>query len=1628
DSDTRIDYITVLDPPVAAFTADSTEGNAPLSVQFTDESAGNVTAWLWNFGDGNTSTEQSPSHTYETPGIYNVSLNASNAYGFSIETESDYITVLDPPAAAFTADQTEGNAPLTVQFADESAGDVTAWLWDFGDGNTSTEQSPSHTYGNPGNYTVSLTACNDYGEDTDTRTDYITVLEPPVAVFTADPTEGNSPLAVQFTDESAGNVTAWLWDFGDGNTSIEPSPNHTYEDAGAYTVTLNASNAYGFSIETRVNCLTVLEPPAAAFTADPTEGNAPLTVLFNDESAGDVTAWLWDFGDGNTSTEQSPSHTYENPGDYNVSLTASNDYGEDSDTRIDYITVLDPPVAAFTADPTEGNAPLVIQFTDESAGNVTAWLWNFGDGNTSTEQSPNHTYVTADTYTVSLNASNAYGFSIETKTENVIVLEPPVAAFTADPTEGNAPLTVQFTDESAGNVTAWFWDFGDNTTTDEQYPTHTYATPGNYTVSLNASNAYGFSIETKTENVIVLDPPAAAFTADPTEGNAPLTVQFNDESTGDVTNWFWDFGDNTTTDEQHPAHTYATPGNYTVSLNASNAYGFSIETKVDYLTVLDPPAATFTADPTAGTAPLTVAFTDESTGNVTAWLWFFGDGTSSTEQNPTHTYTTAGAYTISLNVSNAYGFSVKTKTDYISVAEPVPPEEPAGSLTVTSVPAGAAIWLDGTDTNAVTNSTLASITAGEHTITLKLDGYREASEKVVVEANETTEVHFILVGVAEPPVAAFTVNTTAGTAPLTVAFTDTSAGDPVEWAWDFGDNTTSTDQHPVHTYENPGNYTVNLTATNAAGSSTETRTDYIMAVEHQVAVADFTADRTSGNAPLVVRFTDKSAGKPIAWQWDFGDGRKAATKNPIITYNEPGTYSVSLDVTYSDRSTIPVTKTNYITVGRPDPVASFITDKTEGGADLTVRFTDTSTWSPDNYFWEFGDGKISTARNPEHTYTTAGIHTVNLSVGRVGSPLISSSTKQIIVKPVADFTANVTREHAPLAVQFTSTSTGHPATYSWEFGDGNTSTGQNPNHTYDVPGTYSVSLSVTGGGLTHTETKTKYITAVKPDDPPAAEFRANTTDGYAPLTVQFFDQSGGGVDARQWDFGDGNTSTGQNPIHTYTAPGTYAVRLTASKGSQSDSITKTAYITVTDPGPTAVFTASKVRGESPLAVQFIDASTGAPPLTWTWDFGDGTASSLRNPIHVFNYTDDGAKTYMVTLTVENAHGQKTSNPTEITVVSPPQKEDVRDRINTTTAIAGETVPLEYQGFKLEIPKNTTAKHDEKAIEELEVGVAPDLTEPPSGTIIMAGGKAFKLGPEGAQFDPEIPVTITFTPEEWNELFGDGRTTKLQKYDNRTGKWIELNNQTSDAATRTLTGYTNSFSVFAPITTEFTSTPTPPRSSSGGTGPSYTTYTGAGILKVNTAGTVLQSIKVNAEDTIGSTFISIGTNALDADNKPLDRITLTPLAGDDMPAVPSGSSFRFAGYVYEAGPDGATFDPAITLTLDIPEDAWDALDAGSNTLTVKWYSDETGEWEDVPTTVYKSTRSVDAKVTHFSTFALFTEPVATPTGTETPETPAIPATPPVEEHPAEGFPMTAVLAIFAVLIIVIAAGYFFMMRK
>jgi PKD repeat protein len=668
-------YIVVGRAPAADFSATPVSGAPPLVVVFTDLSTGSTPrTYMWNFGDGSISTNANPTHTYTTAGVYAVTLTVTNSYGTDDETKGEYIRVGTGPVADFGATPQSGGLPLAVTFKDMSAGNPTSWAWVFGDGATSTAQNPSHTYTKVGTYAVRLTVANAFGTSSKTKSGYITTGVPPTADFTSGARTGATPLTVAFTDASKGGPTSWSWNFGDGSTSTTRNPTHTYTTAGTYTVTLTVKNAYGSDSETKAGFVTAGGKPVAEFTADQRVGTAPLTVKFTDLSTGNPISWAWNFGDGTTSTEQNPTHVYRLEGTYDVSLTVTNSYGTDTETKTGltetcisgvsgYIVVGRAPAADFSGNPVSGSPPLTVAFTDKSTGATPlTYLWDFGDGGTSTSSNPTHTYAANGAYAVTLTVTNSFGTDSETKAEYIRVGAGPVADFGATPVGGNLPLAVTFKDMSAGNPTSWRWDFGDGGASIDRNPSHTYAKAGTYAVKLTVANAFGTSTKIRAGYITTGMPPTADFTSGARSGVVPLAVSFTDASKGTPTTWAWNFGDGGTSTTRNPTHTYTTVGTYTVTLTVKNAYGSDSETKAGYVSAMGKPKADFTADERRGVEPFTVKFTDLSTGNPTSWSWDFGDGTTSIEQNPTHVYQKEGSYDVTLTVSNSYGTDTEAKT------------------------------------------------------------------------------------------------------------------------------------------------------------------------------------------------------------------------------------------------------------------------------------------------------------------------------------------------------------------------------------------------------------------------------------------------------------------------------------------------------------------------------------------------------------------------------------------------------------------------------------------------------------------------------------------------------------------------------------------------------------------------------------------------------------------------------------------------------------------------------------------------------------------------------------------------------------------------------------------------------
>ncbi|MBD3297216.1 MAG: PKD domain-containing protein, partial [candidate division Zixibacteria bacterium] len=383
----------------------------------------------------------------------------------------------------------------------------------------------------------------------------------------------------------------------------------------------------------------------------------------------------WDFGDGGTSTAQNPTHSYNSAGTYTVTLTATNACGSDQEVKTNYITV---------TEPTIDYAMLPYSTGFESGSLDQYWFTQSsnreGRIQITTSYTPRGTYhLTMDDNTNgSQYAQNEAWLRVNLSGYSDVDLSFYWKEFSD---ESHTQDGVFFSDDGGTSFTK-VYDLTNGTSSysqinldvDQLAGSNGLSLTGTFVIKFQQYDNYSLTTDGQAFDDISVTAstpaPVAAFSGTPTSGCAPLDVTFTDESTGDITSWSWDFGDGGTSTAQNPSHTYNSAGTYTVALIVTGPGGSDTETKTDYITVSAPPTAEFSGSPTSGDYPLQVDFSDQSTGNPTSWSWDFGDGGTSTSQNPSHTYNAAGTYTVALTVSNACGNDTETKTDYITVTEP----------------------------------------------------------------------------------------------------------------------------------------------------------------------------------------------------------------------------------------------------------------------------------------------------------------------------------------------------------------------------------------------------------------------------------------------------------------------------------------------------------------------------------------------------------------------------------------------------------------------------------------------------------------------------------------------------------------------------------------------------------------------------------------------------------------------------------------------------------------------------------------------------------------------------------------------------------------------------------------------
>ncbi len=1270
--------VNVYQTPVADFTAQNVceDELASFIDNTTTGFGGGITSWLWSFGDaGNsTTTLQNPTFTYVDSGTFVISLAVTTAN--CTDTISDTISVEPRPIAAFTESDSVGCSPLPVMFTDFSTGAVN-FFWDFGDGTTSMLQNPTHTFLHNGltdtTFVVKLVSSSAFG-CADSIYDTITVQGNPVAQFSSTAILDCAPLEVQFTDSSTGGVSV-LWDFGDGSGSTLNNPAHTFQNTTQfitnYTVELAVIAANGCT-DTATDFVTVYPEPLFNFNIVPDSGCSPLDVQF--PVAVGAVVYDWDFGDGTTANGPSPSHTFVNNTtndlNFTVQLIATSPFGC-VDTVTGNVLVFPNPTAALAPVTAEGCEPLTVNFVNGSTGG-TSFEWDFDDGNTSTSGATNlsHTYVNATNDTLFFDASLIAitdDGCRDTAFADIGVYRRVEASFSV-PTDTCHPFTPSLTDLST-NPFAWSWDFDDGNTSTVQNPTHNFANtslvPIVFDVNLEVANLEGCTDDT-TISTQVFPKPTADFAPSDTAGCEPFDLVVTNNSVLNQQN-FWDFGDGTTSTTAAGTInlTYPNPSNLpivrTIELMVENQYGCRDTTSAD-VDVYSQIFASF-AVPTVGCHPFTVTFSDSSI-NAVQYNWDFDDGATSAVSGPTHTFsnttTAVQTFDVTLTVTNAEGCtddSTITITVYpkptaaFALSQNVGCEPLVVNFTNNSVLNQLNFWDLGDGTQNTSNATNFSHTYPNptntpiiRTVELMVENQFGCRDTLTEDIQIHSQIHADFSAPLE------------GCHPFNVNFTDLSTN-AVQYDWDFGDGTLSNQTTPFHQFVNTTNlvqtFDVTMLVTNAEGCTDQiTQTVTV----HPKPSAGFQMSTNLGCEPLIVTFTNVSVLNDSS-HWDFDNGLTSTSNGNSVqtTYTNPTNFAAFFDPELIVTTTFGCmdTFTNQLEV-HPQIIAGFIIDSAichpfnAQVQDLSVNAA--------QYDYDFGDMTGgSTQANPGHLYNNFSnvleTYTATQTVTNAeGCQDIATITVDVFPKPVSQFSIVSSPACHGEPVSILNQSTLNDINI-WTVGNNGFPAIQNDpqidtfflnftTNPQDIPFTLVVE-----NNFGCRDTSESSITVF-----PEVEARFTVPDeGCSPFEATFTNLSSGGS-LFTWDFGDGNQSFDDAPVHVFENTGdvdvTYQVVLTVT--SQFNCTSTDTIPVLVRPKPDVLFTATPLTQRFPDATISLTNLTNPGPWSYAWDFADSTTSNEQSP---GSHTYDTWGEYRVMLTGSTQFCEDTHSV--LVIVEPP---------------------------------------------------------------------------------------------------------------------------------------------------------------------------------------------------------------------------------------------------------------------------------------------------------------------------------------------------------------------------------------
>jgi PKD repeat protein len=1133
-----------------------------------------------------------------------------------------YQALYAQPNVDFSATPIEVCLGSSIQFNDltTSTNPIQTWLWNFGDGQESSLQNPTHTYTFSGTFTVTLLVNDGVGTFAEQKVGYVTVHPLPVVGFNMETVGCELPFTPTFSNISPGSgAYSYDWQFGNGQSSSSLIPTGiTYTSTGEYTVSLTVTNTTTGCVNSLAQTISIFE-----FQTDyvPIGGTycQNEVISFSDVSTAGVNFWSWDFGGVGSSSIQNPSFSFASPGVYAVNLISGNSTNGCSDESVYSFEILPLPIPSFTATPITGCAPLAVDFTN-TTGVTGNYSWNFGNSTSSSEENPpTVTYVANGTYSVSLALTDANGCSNTVLLSDYITVSPLIPQFEADVTDGCEALTVQFTDlsvvpnASADPIVNWEWNFGNGNTFTGQNPPPQIYNEGVYDVTLTITSSSGCT-ETlvQSQYIQVGVPPVVDFTYTPLNDCAKNEWNFTNNSVIPVLHdpndviYSWNFGDGGTSALENPTYTYPIDTGY-----------FDVTLTVEFRGCMDSlivPQAVYVRAPISQFSPsemvfcnpvlpLEVEFTDNSIiGNPdipddVEMIWKWGDGTTTTllgaelydsdQGSMSHTYTSYGTFTIEQVIYN---------------------------------------YTTGCEDSTTQTISISAIDAG---FTLSTDSVCVFSEFSIVEGiNPALNTHSI-----------------------------------VSVAYDMGDDSTLITFNPNYAYTNSGTFTITQTVVNAVGCQDNTSLPIVVLA---LPLAQITPSEFAGCEPFLVTFTNSSAiqGNGVdldTFYWTFENGSTQTTSNlnqtTSYTFTGEGTYFTTLQVEdvfgcLSNPTTIPSTITKPEAIFSVPPVVCNFSEfnALNGSLDFV-----NAQWSVDGNIVSSSNDLAFQFNDPQVAGVLSQNHLITLVVTDINGCTDEESISLLVSIPFANADYDLTTTNLdcpPVTINFfdNSTSIGEINSWSWSFGDGNSSVLENPANIYLLSGTYSTSMTITDEyGCTDDTTFVDFVTIGGPQAIVDWELIGDVCNP----EYQFTATNTGNLTTITWSLGDGTTVNNSISFtHTYTSQGVYTPTVLLSDGNGCVVPITLNPIGVISNDINALFTANPVPAIIGQSITFVDQSTGGSGsgiVNWFWDMSNATYNNSSNANVEHSYQNGGV--YVVSLTVVDNLGCTDTYSLEIPVTA-----------------------------------------------------------------------------------------------------------------------------------------------------------------------------------------------------------------------------------------------------------------------------------------------------------------------------------------------------------------------------------------